>query len=115
MTKKTTTEERETLRKQTTALHPELRKYLIGALDDLKTAELALLGRVWSATDPREWVGKRAKIVVHAPEGEVFMAEVETKHSYCVFLRGRGPDKKSHIAEDNEWPPEYLWTLAPLQ
>lgn len=68
---------------------------------------------MWITTDPRELVNKRANIVVCAPQGEVFRAEVETKHAWCVSLRRRDKDKRSHIAEDEEWPPEFIWIFAP--
>lgn len=68
---------------------------------------------VWVNSDPREAVAARGVIVVCAPGGEVFRAEVETKHAYCVFLRNRGPDKLGHISEDDKWPFQYFWLYGP--
>lgn len=65
----------------------------------------------WYSTDPRELID-RGSIVVVAPENEVFLAEVDTKHTYCVFFK-RAPDKLQYIAEDAEWPPEWKWVRAP--
>lgn len=65
----------------------------------------------WKNSDPRDTMG-RCDIVVSAPEGEVFMAHVETKHAWCVFFK-RGKDRNQHIAEEDKWPPEFFWTPAP--
>lgn len=75
--------------------------------------EVAKLALFWSNEDPRESIDKRAEIVVVAPEGEAFCASVETKHAYCVFLKRRGNDVKSHISEGDEWPTEWKWARAP--
>jgi hypothetical protein len=64
--------------------------------------------KVWSNKDPREVINKRGNIVVHAPENEVFFAEVEVHQDYCVFL-GRDLDRKQLINEDDKWPEEWYW------
>lgn len=67
----------------------------------------------WHNNDPREVINKRDKIVVCAPEGEVFRAEVETKHGWSIHLQRKETDKKKYIAEDDEWPKEWKWAFAP--
>jgi len=67
----------------------------------------------WTNQDPRELIGKRANIVVWAPQGEVFRAEVETHQGWCVFLRNRGKDQRSLVSESDSWPPEWKWIQGP--
>lgn len=67
----------------------------------------------WNSIDPRDIINKRDTIVVCAPEGEVFKAEVETKHGWCIFLRRERPDKSKLISEHAPWPPEWRWAFAP--
>jgi len=72
-----------------------------------------MLDMSWKHTDPRESINKRGVIVIWATEGEVIRAGVSTKESWCIFLHGRGPDKKDFISENEEWPTGWKWTWAP--
>lgn len=58
---KTTREQRQLLRSQATALHPELRKHLMGVLDDLEQAEAyinEMLPAALHAVEPAHQIGE---------------------------------------------------------
>lgn len=68
----------------------------------------------WSNQDPREIINKRAKIIVfNLLDNEVFIGDVETKHAYCIFFRGRLLDQNTFVSADDDWPQEWRWTFTP--
>ncbi len=67
----------------------------------------------WSNQDPRESINKRSGIAIWAPESDVFRGDVETKHGYYIALHRHNLDQRTLIAEDDSWPPEWMWIYAP--
>lgn len=87
----------------------------VAAEERARQAEAEVAARrnptVWQTADPREHIGKRARIITIVGNAVMF-AEVETKHGYCVFLEPGDPDSRRFVAEDEEWPGWY-WAVAP--
>jgi hypothetical protein len=71
---------------------------------------------MWSNTDPRESIDKRANIIILRPSligvshPEVAYAQVDTKEVYCIFT-----DFENYrcINADMKWDPSWQWEFAP--
>jgi hypothetical protein len=67
--------------------------------------------QTWSTRDPRETIGKRARIVVIAGD-RVAVGNVETKHGYFISLDHNDPDERRFVGEDESWP-GWFWSRMP--
>ena len=70
----------------------------------------------WYTNDPRHAIGKRAHIIIYAPDrlgGEVFFGRVETKNAYWIDTSGHSSVAMKSISEPMSWPEGWLWTWCP--
>jgi hypothetical protein len=66
---------------------------------------------MWNTQDPRELIGKRARIVIVMGDGVAF-ADVEIKHGYSVSIDRTEPDVRRFVGADEPWP-GWFWAPAP--
>ncbi len=66
---------------------------------------------VWKTEDPREWVNKRATIVVCDIAGHrTTQARVDTKYDWCVRFGAPGWDD---LSMTDTWPDNMAWSFFP--
>jgi hypothetical protein len=67
----------------------------------------------WYKNDPRYSIGKRADIVIlDLALNMCCLAHVDTKNVFSVFTSFA---EKPHIAEEDDWPPSWLWCFRPTR
>ena len=66
---------------------------------------------MWFKDDPRWSINKRSRIViVDLALLKSTLAEVETKHAFCIWTNF---SEKDFISADDNWPESWVWSFYP--
>lgn len=72
----------------------------------------------WSNEDPRQYIGKYARIVIIRPVlggWRSFTAMVDVKNSYSISFDDFTPGERSCFFEDDKWDADWCWAFMPLR